>query len=811
MDKLLKNLDTIFESSLFRIPDYQRGYSWTAMQLEEFWSDLLCLKLPQNHYTGMIMLKRVPKEEIKSKDEWIHERWFIEEDEKNEVYHVVDGQQRFTTIIILIFELLKHCEKNGISFRLDSESIEGMDEIKKKFFCLKHGNLTTYRFGYEANNPCCEYFHCRILEENLSKNLDESVSLYTRNLDFAKHFFAEKVAEFTSEQVKEIFQKLLYHFMFVSYKMDDEFNVYVAFEAMNNRGKKLSYLEILKNRLIYLTTLLPVSKEEKKDVRDKIHETWKQIYRFLESDKEDDDFLRDHWIIYFGYDTRKIEKNKNIPFYTYLLNRYFIQQNVDSSNPYIPTLEEVGYEEQEDDEESEETSNSFNQAITITLKDIEDYVNSLSELIPYWYQLHHPNPSVNPKIYNYLLRLNQLGFVNSKSLITVLLWDTISEEDKVECLKLIERYNLLYYRLNNYSSTSGSTAFYNLARDLYHRKITISDVKKTLSTIEFLSDNHVVVSNGITNKFEKLFKSDGFYSWSPYIKLVLYIYDNQLSSTLSERHLNYDEYFKQDSKDHYSLEHIYPQNPKKNDTYWNTYFGLYSADQRKRLCGSLGNLLPLSSWANSSLSNASFPEKKQMRYKNGSKSELEVARKRNWTPEDILERGMLLLNFMEKEWDFIIPNDKERKKILGLEFMASPRDEWKNQTVPYYEEKPNDGEKKFDLQQFDILKNGCKNNDLFSYYEEISNYCMSLDPSVVKYTTKNYIGFSKNQVFLEFHFYAKYIHLVLNTIEYEDPQGKIKRLGQNYNWSKKCYIDVYPGDDMAYIKKIIQQSYDCVA
>ena len=45
------------------------------------------------------------------------------------------------------------------------------------------------------------------------------------------------------------------HFQFNIHEIDDDYDVFVAFETMNNRGKELSTLELLKNRLIYLSTL----------------------------------------------------------------------------------------------------------------------------------------------------------------------------------------------------------------------------------------------------------------------------------------------------------------------------------------------------------------------------------------------------------------------------------------------------------------------------------------------------------------------------------------------------------------------------
>lgn len=48
--------------------------------------------------------------------------------------------------------------------------------------------------------------------------------------------------------------------MFNIHEIEDDYDVFVAFETMNNRGKKLTNLELLKNRLIYLTTLYDTDK-----------------------------------------------------------------------------------------------------------------------------------------------------------------------------------------------------------------------------------------------------------------------------------------------------------------------------------------------------------------------------------------------------------------------------------------------------------------------------------------------------------------------------------------------------------------------
>ena len=97
------------------------------------------------------------------------------------------------------------------------------------------------------------------------------------------------------------YKKLTKRFLFNEYVIKDEFDVFVAFETMNNRGKNLSDLELLKNRLIYLTTLYSdekLSASDRQELRNDINEAWIEVYFQLGRNKEqslnDDDFLKAH-------------------------------------------------------------------------------------------------------------------------------------------------------------------------------------------------------------------------------------------------------------------------------------------------------------------------------------------------------------------------------------------------------------------------------------------------------------------------------------------------------------------------------------
>ena len=109
---------------------------------------------------------------------------------------------------------------------------------------------------------------------------------------------------------------------------------------MNNRGKALSKLELLKNRLIYLSTLLPgsVDEEDRETLRRNVNDAWKTIFEFLGRDKrrllDDDDFLRAHWIMYFKY-----SRDEAGQFAKYLLADKFTAEGVISGALHVNELQ----------------------------------------------------------------------------------------------------------------------------------------------------------------------------------------------------------------------------------------------------------------------------------------------------------------------------------------------------------------------------------------------------------------------------------------------------------------------------------------
>lgn len=655
-DNKLQSLNEIFNQRIFRIPDFQRGFSWEEQQLQDFWEDLENLKEDKLHYTGLLTVELLSKENVQNKETWQDDLWLF--DAKMNAYYLIDGQQRLTTSIILINEILNRIGKE------QDLNYSPKSDWQKKFLYRKYKDkFESFIFGYEKDNPSDEYFKTKILGQS-SSSADKvpEQTLYTANLEYAKEFFQKKLDSLSLDDLNVVFTKLTTQFKFNFYEIDDELDIYVTFETMNNRGKPLSNLELLKNRLIYLSTLLPDGDIAIRRLREDINETWKTIYEYLGKNKDnrldDDDFLFNHWIMYFKYD-----RKESSAYAKFLLNEKFTPKNALNGK--------------------------------LKYNKIKKYIDSLSVSVKSWYYIANIEKSKygnNVKIW--MQRLSRAGFAAFRPLLMAVMSKKEDESKLLALIQKCERFVFLVFRMTHRPTNTKNSHFYRQASDYYQGRSLNGD-KSIKTTVDHIINNIDLLTDGETGHDEeykyhgwydldKFFdaikdsfnKEKGFYSWSA-IKYFLYEYEEHKKEESDGNTKRTWESFDGAKKEE-SIEHILPQTP--DHKYWKQVLkGLRSAEVH-RCMHSLGNLVLLAKNKNPKQGNRPFYEKKkrvdsrgiEVGFFNGSYSEIEVNQYDQWTPVEILERGVIMLKFLEKRWNVKLTDrvDKTYEKLLQLEFVT---------------------------------------------------------------------------------------------------------------------------------------------
>ena len=484
MPSELQSLDTIFNSRVFRIPDYQRGYSWAKEQLEYFWDDLNRLRDKRSHYTGQLTLEKVPKSIWRK---WDENKLLIEV-KGYRPFYVVDGQQRLTTAIILIKCLLDRVPQGGQLALTDKA------DLAKKYLVQQAGVSRAYLFGYERDNPSYEYLKTKILGEP-SNQFQGTETSYTANLTNAQSFFQKNVENASLEDIERWFQSVTQRLVFNVYELEQEFDVFVVFETMNNRGKTLSKLELLKNRLIYLSTLLPAPTEEedRKSLRRNINDAWRTIYEFLGKEKDrtldDDVFLRAHWIMYFTY-----KREEAGEFSSFLLGQQFTTSRVSDRK--------------------------------LEVKELQRYVTSIQDSVRKWHEIHFPgrSQSLGVEVRRGLESLERVGRGAFEPLIMAAMQRANGDAQLSAFLTASDRFVFTVGRLSRSRADTGDSEFYRLAGELYRGEKTLSDateIVKSRTTKNFSAEKCI-------GRMRELFQDGkGFYSWDG-LRYFLFEYEQHL-------------------------------------------------------------------------------------------------------------------------------------------------------------------------------------------------------------------------------------------------------------------------------------------
>jgi len=251
-------LDKLLQGRLFRIPDYQRAYSWETRQRKDLFTDIQKLaqtKASDRHHfmSTVVCLQTLQKEEVGA-DEF-------------GVFSVVDGQQRLTTLIILL---------KAISKKLSIGSdIERKEHSKLSDLLVKEndGRLILLQTNHDNKHLFRNY-----LERGEIPSEENVETLADRNMIRAFNECREFVEQWQPDALSLL--KLVKNRLdFIFYVLDDEGAVHTTFEVLNSRGLEVDWLDKCKSMLmgIAFEKLQDAGQEYINDLRS----DWSKIYRTI--------------------------------------------------------------------------------------------------------------------------------------------------------------------------------------------------------------------------------------------------------------------------------------------------------------------------------------------------------------------------------------------------------------------------------------------------------------------------------------------------------------------------------------------------
>ncbi len=581
----LLDLDGVIEKGVFEIPNYQRGYAWQDRQLKDFWNDLEHVSKLGNqfHYMHSLTLRE------------------LENDFENSAFEIIDGQQRLATSLILLSLLAKTTQNKDPKYSLiNLEPI-----LSYKYYGLS------------------EAFRAITEEE---KDLEAfKTSFYAKNLIDAYAFFKEKISDTPIETLEKMFDALIKKMLFSVVGLNDNrIDPFSSFETINNRGKDLSTLELLKNRLHFVAHKI-CDEEDLENLQQEINDTYTLIYHDLRQFEDDhlEGFLKHFVAYYYGekgdFKKRLLEMEFNAhKRYTDNTNFNEEYERIDDLLFYLSYSSKVWNFLHTLDEQSITLIVDDNKKLEIeitpkmhSLLDKMRRLNALSDnaflpLLLSLLTIQRAGKSANEQpLYHQGIR----GLIRTFRAFRVFnLWGCWQEYAKNEWIELAFRA-IQAYRFWGDKITIENIP--TLEKNVFNRQGN--------SALELLEESIHSKKN-----------AEKWYQWGKALNYLLYEYELHHNP---ETTLNFDGSIE-------SIEHILPQKPDQG----------YSAKEKNwaknpNIVHALGNLLLIAKNANSSLSNKPFDEKRKQ-YLKGSYSEKEVAKNASFGVEQIKERSEKLLDFL---------------------------------------------------------------------------------------------------------------------------------------------------------------------
>lgn len=653
-------LRSLFEGYVFQIPDYQRFYSWEHSHYDDLWNDLLNIvdERSRNHYMGTVICK--------------DEQQGIISEEFNEnyrLYSIVDGQQRFTTLIILakaIFDAYSKIEKTTLSDKAQERYRKlPVDQAKKRF--IQDSSLIGENDGFEIQNKLKLQQDDNNIFKAILRNEVDTVKINTpseQRLVDAYRFFCKQLVqqkhELNDGEFVDLVGNLLrsiHSLQFMVYTIESNEEATLIFESINDRGKALSNLDKTKSFLMHKIYLTEVEPGQTAVGLDEVQQRFGEIYSRLQTienkprtqDLDEDQIQQYHYIA-------EIPRSINR---TYLSLETDRQRTLRAGAPvYLDALKW-----------------HFNQLYEGNgLDPYTDYPRDCSDEIDWYtrglrrYYAHVAGIATydeHGKVAWELAKIFSLGRVGNFYPLLLSIWDDhvtngLPIDNLHRILETLEIAAFRIYAVANKRADTGQSKLYRLANKYTRDKITLGDIKSELESAIDRYEDDLGDSLRDSNLYSTMSNRD--------LRYLLYSYELHVRNEEKLGDPPAIEKVVQNANNNYSVDHIWPQNTDKLE------LSEEEKERHEELKDSLGNLTLTPGPRNASWKNLPFEVKKDRRSPDDegqskpdyitsdfAMTKRLAAEHQTWNAGNIEQRRENIIEFAKDRWSL----DPDRRRAAG--------------------------------------------------------------------------------------------------------------------------------------------------
>ena len=256
----------------YRVPKFQRDYSWGADEWDDLWQDIVGLfgEDPEPaHYMGYLVLQSAD----------------------SKTFDVIDGQQRLTTLSLLMLAAIAHLTdlatpddpadpQNRRAEQLRNNYIGYLDPVSL---------VPRSKLSLNRHNDRLYQDYLVPLERLPHRGLNASEHLLRRAFSWFKEHIKDQSAD-DGESVARFVDVTADKLFFTVITVTDELNAFKVFETLNARGVRLSATDLLKN---YLFSVVSRGGAHEAEIKT-LEERWEGIVGLLGSESFPE-FLRVFW------------------------------------------------------------------------------------------------------------------------------------------------------------------------------------------------------------------------------------------------------------------------------------------------------------------------------------------------------------------------------------------------------------------------------------------------------------------------------------------------------------------------------------